>query len=188
MSKTAKSLVVCLLLLTLVGASAFAKQEVEKHTFHFGLNPFSWIYGVYKGEVGIPLTGLVELAGQFTYVDRGRQAAIYGVDLDAYWKRLNAGLIVHIFPNQMATGFFISGRLSYLRFTVVDEIASTEDVYDDATAGVDIGWRYIWEFENGWGMFLQFYGGAERFFFNGEISDEFFPILPVTGFHFGFLM
>jgi hypothetical protein len=188
MSKTAKSLVISLALLILVGGGAFAKQDVEKHTFHVGINPFSWIYGSYKGEVGMPLSGLVELAGQFYYVDRGKQAAIYGADLDVYWKRLNAGLVVHLFPSQMATGFFISGRLTYLRFTWVDEIAATEDVYDDLTAGVDIGWRYIWEFDSGWGMFLQFYGGIERFFFNGEISDVFFPILPVGGFQFGFLM
>jgi hypothetical protein len=38
-------------------------------------------------------------------------------------------------------------------------------------------------------MFLQFYGGIERFFFNGEIGDDIgFPLLPVAGLHLGFHM
>jgi hypothetical protein len=87
----------------------------------------------------------------------------------------------------MATGFFVSGRLMYLNYKDVD--GGTETIYNDVTAGVDIGWRYLWEFESGYGMYLQFYGGVERFFFNGEIADAFgIPLLPVFGFHIGFHM
>jgi hypothetical protein len=187
MSKTAKSLVVCLLLLVLVAAGAFAKQDVEVHKVHVAINPFSWIWGAYTGEVGFPLSGLVEIAGQITYVNGKAQRRIFGLDTDTYSQRLTVGPVVHIFPSEMATGFFVSGRLMYLHFKFVD--LGVEDIYNDVSAGIDIGWRYIWEFESGYGMLLQFYGGLERFFFNGDIGDDFgFPILPVAGFHIGFLM
>ena len=189
MSKTAKLMIVSLLLLVLVGAGAFAKQDVEKHIFHVGLNPFSWIWGVYAGEVGVPLTGLVEVAAQFNYVDGEAQRRLFGLDTDIYSKRLTVGPVVRLFPSQMATGFFVSGRVMYLNFRYVDENISKDETYNDVTAGIDIGWRYLWEFESGYGMFLQFYGGIERFFFNGDIGDDFgFPILPVAGFHLGFHM
>jgi ABC-type glycerol-3-phosphate transport system substrate-binding protein len=189
MSKTAKFLIVSLLLLVLVGAGAFAKQDVEKHTVHVGINPFSWIYGAYKIEVGMPLTGFVELAAQFNYVDGEAQRKLIGEDTDTYTKRLTGGAVVHLFPSQMATGFFISGRLMFLNFRYVDKATSTDYTKQDMSAGIDMGWRYLWEFEGGWGMFLQFYGGIERFFFNGDIADDFgFPILPVSGFHIGFHM
>jgi hypothetical protein len=187
MSKTVKSLIVSLLLLVLVGAGAFAKQDVEKHTVHVGLNPFSWIWGVYSGEVGIPLTGFIELAGQFNYVNGEAQRKILGLDRDSYSKRFTGGAVVRLFPSQVATGFFISGRLMYLNFKFVD--AGGTDTYNDVTAGVDIGWRYLWEFEGDFGMYLQFYGGIERFFFNGEIGDDLgLPIIPIGGFHIGFHM
>jgi len=188
MSKTTKFLIVSLMLLVLVGTGAFAKQDVEKHTVHVGLNPFSWIWGVYRGEVGIPLTGFIEVAAQFDYVDGQTQREIFGMDTTTYSKRLTAGPVIRLFPSQMATGFFISGRLMYLNFRFVDKGEGTDKTYDDVTAGIDLGWRYLWEFENGWGMYLQFYGGIERFFFNRDISEDFFPILPVTGFHIGFHM
>jgi hypothetical protein len=187
MSKTAKFLIVSLLLLVLVGAGAFAKQDVEKHTVHVGINPFSWIWGVYSGEVGAPLTGLIEVAAQFNYVNGKAQRKLFGLDTDTYSQRLTAGPVVRLFPSQMATGFFVSGRVMYLNFKYVD--AGGETTYNDVTAGIDIGWRYLWEFESGFGMFLQLYGGVERFFFNGDIGDDFgFPILPVGGFHLGFHM
>ena len=187
MSKTAKFLIVSLLLLVLAGTGAFAKQEVEKHTAHVGLNPFSWIYGVYSGEVGVPITGLFEVAVQFDYVDGLAQRKLVSADTDEYTKRLTVGPVVRLFPSQMATGFFISGRLMYLNFKYHDP--GGDEAYDDVTAGIDIGWRYLWEFDSGWGMFLQFYGGIERFFFQGEIADLIgFPILPVAGFQIGFHM
>jgi hypothetical protein len=187
MSKTAKFLIVSLLLLVLVGTGAFAKQEVEKHTVHVGINPFSWIWGVYAGEVGVPLTGLIEVAAQFNYVNGKAQRKLFGIDTDSYSQRLTVGPVVRLFPSQMATGFFVSGRVMYLHFNFVD--VGIEHKYDDVTAGIDLGWRYLWEFESGYGMFLQFYGGIERFFFNGEIGDDIgFPLLPVAGLHLGFHM
>jgi hypothetical protein len=56
------------------------------------------------------------------------------------------------------------------------------------TAGVDLGWRYLWEFPKGWGMYIQGYGGVERFIIHGEIQELLggWPILPVFGFQLGF--
>jgi hypothetical protein len=42
------------LLLVLGSTSGFARQDVETHSVHFGLNPFTWIFGLYNGEIGIP--------------------------------------------------------------------------------------------------------------------------------------
>ena len=187
MSKISKVLILCLTLLVVASFSAFSKQEVEKHTVHVGINPLSWIYGVWEGEVGMPITGVVEVNLQFSYVNGEAQRKLFNADTDTYTKRLTLGPVVRLFPGQNATGFFISGRLMFLHFKYVDE--GSEETYNDATAGIDVGWRYLWEFEGGWGMYVQFYGGLERFFFNGEISDALgFPILPVGGFHLGFHM
>ncbi len=187
MNKTSKVLILCLTLLVVASFSAFSKQEVEKHTFHVGLNPFSWIYGIYEGEVGMPITGVFEVALQFNYVDGEAQRKLVKADTSTYTNRLTMGPVVRLFPGQNATGFFVSGRLMFLNVKYVD--GATEEKYNDATAGIDIGWRYLWEFEGDWGMYLQFYGGLERFFFQGEISDIVgIPILPVFGFHLGFHM
>ena len=187
MRKRTKLLIVTVVLMMLIAAGAFAKQNVEVHTFHVGINPFSWIWSDIKAEVGFPITGIFEVAGQIHYVNGEKQRDLFGADTDEYSKRLTIGPVIRLFPSEMATGFFVSGRLMYLNFTYHD--ATGDTTYNDLTAGVDIGWRYIWEFESGWGMFLQFYGGIERFILNGEIADDIgFPLLPVAGFHLGFQM
>jgi len=129
------------LLLVLVSTSGFAKQDVETHSVHFGLNPFSW---------------------------------------------LKAGPLLRLFPTQNATGFFLSFRVVYLMLHIVDEWADIDETFHDLAVGTDIGWRYLWEFDNDWGMYLQGYVGLDRFILNAEISQLFIPILPFFGFQIGF--
>ena len=191
MGKMSKVLGMVIVLLIVVSLGAFAKQTTEKHTVHFAINPFSWIYGVYNGEVGLPLTGLLEVAAQFNYWDGLAMAKLFSDDTDYYTdyynQRLTVGPVLHVFPAQNATGFFVSARLMYLHFVNVD--LGVKSTYNDVSAGVDLGWRYRWQFAKGGGMLLQFYGGVERFFFQGDIGNHLIlPIILVGGFHLGFLL
>jgi hypothetical protein len=187
-------------LLVLVTSPVFTKQNVEKHTFHIGINPFSWIFGIYNIEVGIPFTGFLEIAGLFDYLDGETLQRLFGIGNDPYdpydsynpyFKWLKVGPVVRLFPSQMATGFFFSFRLMYLFFRYVEEwhdpADSIDESFHDIAFGADIGWRYIWEFDNDWGMYLQGYLGIERHVLNTKISEFFLPLLPVVGFQLGVL-
>jgi hypothetical protein len=186
MNKSPKLLVLCVALLLIASMGAFAKQDVEPHKFHVALNPFSWIWGAYRAEVGMPITGLLEVAGQIEYLDREVVVDMFEFPWDTYQKRLTIGPVVRLFPALNNSGFFISGRLMYMNLTVVT-LGVEEGPFNDVTAGVDIGYRYKWDFPGHWGMNIQAYYGIERYFFNGEISDLInFPLLLVGGFHIGF--
>jgi hypothetical protein len=178
------------LLLVLIGTSGFAKQEVETHSIHFGMNPFSWIFGIYNGEVGFPLTGFIELVGQFNYLNGKTLNRIftggYEDPEEFYFSWLKAGPLLRLFPTQNATGFFLSFRVVYLMFHIVDEWEGIDETFHDLAVGTDIGWRYLWEFDNDWGMYLQGYFGVERFMLNAEIADLYLPFLWVGGFQIGF--
>jgi len=178
------------LLLVLVGTSGFAKQDVETHSVHFGLNPFTWIFGLYNGEIGIPLTGFLELVGQFDYLNGKTLVRILsgGEDFEDefYFSLLRAGPLLRLFPTQNATGFFLSFRFVYFMFHVVDEWDDIDETFHDLAVGTDIGWRYLWEFDNDWGMYLQGYLGMERFLLHAEIADFHLPFFMVYGFQIGF--
>jgi hypothetical protein len=187
MKKSAKVIALCMALLLCAAVGAFAKQNVEKHTVHIGLNPFSWIFGVWNAEVGAPITGLVEVAGQVNYINGREVANIFGGDVTVYPINLTLGGIVRLFPTLNATGFWVGARFMYLNYTWVD--GATETTYNDMTAGVELGYRYLWDFPGGWGMFIQGYFGIERYFFHGEIADlTGIPILLVGGMQLGFHM
>jgi len=185
-----KAALLIVLLLVLGSTSGFAKQDVETHSVHFGLNPFSWIFGIYNGEIGIPLTGFLELVGQFNYLNGKAFLRIMsgGEDFEDefYFSWLKAGPLLRLFPTQNATGFFLSFRVVYLMLHVVDEWDGIDETFHDLAVGTDIGWRYLWEFDNDWGMYLQGYVGLDRFILNAEISQVFIPILPFFGFQIGF--
>ena len=187
--KTKKVALLIVLLLVLVSTSGFAKQDVETHSVHFGLNPFTWIFGIYTGEVGFPLTGFLELDGQFNYLNGKTLNRIfsggYEYEDESYISWLKAGPLLRLFPTQNATGFFLSFRLMYLMLHIVEEWDGIDETFHDIAAGTDIGWRYLWEFDNDWGMYLQGYFGVERFILNAEIAD-FVPLLWVAGFQIGF--
>jgi hypothetical protein len=167
-----------------------ARQDVETHSIHFGLNPFTWIFGIYSGEVGVPLTGFLELAGQFDYLNGRTLLEVFSggevPDEGFIFTWLKAGPILRLFPAQNATGFFLSFRAMYMYFRAVDEGAGIDERFDEFIIGTDVGWRYIWEFDNDWGMYLQGYVGVERFLLNYEIADLFMPILFAWGFQIGF--
>jgi hypothetical protein len=186
-----KAAFLILLLLVLVSTSGFARQDVETHTFHFGLNPFTWIFGLYNGEIAVPLTGFLELAGQFDYLDGKALIRMMsgGEDYEdeIYFSLLRVGPLLRLFPTQNATGFFLSIRLMYLMFHGVDEWDGIDETYHDLSVGTDIGWRYLWEFDTGWGMYVQGYFGLERFLLNEEIADFLpLPIFSVYGLQIGF--
>ena len=187
MNKRLKLLVLCVAVLLVASVSAFAKQNVEPHKFHIALNPFTWIWGAYRAEVGVPITGLLEVAGQIEYIDGKAFMELFQLeDWETYTQRLTVGPVIRLFPSLNNSGFFISGRLMYLNLVAVT-LGIESGPYNDMTAGVDIGYRYKWDFPGKWGMNIQFYAGVDRYIFNGEISDEInFPLLPVSGFHIGF--
>ena len=81
MRKRTKLLIVTVVLMMLIAAGAFAKQNVEVHTFHVGINPFSWIWSDIKAEVGFPITGIFEVAGQIHYVNGEKQRDLFGAPL-----------------------------------------------------------------------------------------------------------
>jgi hypothetical protein len=179
-----------LILLITIAVAGFARQDVETHSIHIGMNPFTWIFGIYSGEVGIPLTGFIEIAGQFDYLDGRTLIRTFSggdePDEGFIFTWVKVGPILRLFPAQNATGFFLSFRAMYMYFRAVDEWDGIDETFHDFVMGTDIGWRYIWEFNNDWGMYLQGYFGIERFLLNYEISDIYMPILFVWGFQIGF--
>ena len=65
--------------------------------------------------------------------------------------------------------------------------SNEEFEYNDFSIGVDLGSRWKWYFNKGFGMSLQVYAGAERFVTNKEITDTFYglPFIYVYGFQIG---
>ena len=184
MSRVAR-VVLVVLSIVLVSGTAVAQQE-GKHLVHVGINPFGVIWGQYKVDVGVPITGFVEAAGQINHF-RGRQFAnLVGSETPEDWPSTTSlGAVVRIFPGQNAAGFFLAGRLMYLNVNPADPAL---DSVNDATAGIDLGWRWKWPLMDRFGMFFQTYFGIQRWVFSGDLQTLFgsfnLPFWPSAGLHF----
>jgi len=181
--------ILCVLTCLLLAAFAVNAQENESHLIHVGINPFGVIYGSYKLDAGVPIGGLLEIGAQVNHF-RGEQFAnLIGSDPTSVATRTTAGFTVRIFPAKTASGFFIGGRLMYLNVDPADPLAST---INDATAGIDLGWRWAWPIGQNFGMFFQTYLGVQRWIFSADIPPILgtlqLPIWPSAGLHFGIFL
>ena len=179
----ASGLLLCLILL----AGVVAAQEGEKHLVHVGINPFGVIWGSYKVEAGVPITGFLEVGAQMNHFSGAQFATLFGAETVAdVPNRTTVGAVVRIFPARSASGFFIGGRLMYLNVNTRDPVL---DSINDVTAGIDLGWRSKWQLTEGFGMFFQTYLGVQRGIFNSSVQSIFgllnLPIAPSAGLHFG---
>jgi hypothetical protein len=182
-----KRWIIILTIVLLIAGMAASAEEGEKHTIGVGINPFGPLWGSYKIDVGIPVTGLIEVGAQVNYFSFRQMAKMWNITGSDFPDILNVGGIVRIFPSQKAAGFFIGGRIMYLN--VRPPASSTDPPVNDATAGIDLGWRFKWHFAGGWGMYFQSYLGIQRWILSGgELQDTigvFIPIWPSFGMHFG---
>jgi hypothetical protein len=184
-----KRLVFLTVFLMVLSLAAFA-EERDIQTISVGIHPFGPLWGVYKVDIGVPINGILEVAGQINYWSVEQLVKLYGVDpteLGDMPNFLTAGVLLRVFPSQEASGFFIGGRAMYLMVKLPE--AAGGDSYSDMTAGVDLGWRFKWNFDAGWGMFFQTYVGIQRWIFRGgdfaETIGLAFPLWPTGGMHFG---
>ena len=175
--------------LMVLSLTAFA-EERDIHKISIGIHPFGPLWGVYKIDVGVPISGIFEVAGQLNYWSVEQFVGLWGVDpaeLGDLPNFLTVGAIFRIFPSQEASGFFIGGRAMYLMVELPESVGG--DSYSDMTAGIDLGWRFKWVFDAGWGMFFQTYIGVQRWIFQGgDFADTVglaFPLWPTAGMHFG---
>jgi len=179
-------IIILTVVLLAAGLTAFA-EEGEPHNLSVGIHPFGPLWGSYKIDVGLPVTGLIEVGGQVNYFSFKQLAKMWNITGEEFPDILNLGGIVRIFPSQEATGFFIGGRVMYLN--VRPPASSLEDPISDVTAGIDLGWRFKWHFEGGWGMFFQTYFGIQRWLLQGGEMQEtigiVLPIWPTAAMHFG---
>jgi hypothetical protein len=174
-------LAVCLLL---VGGVVATAEEGGKHLVHFGVNPFSWIWADYNFEVGVPLSGLLEVGASLDYWDFVAAAEIFGsdpVDAADNAKLFTVGAFVRVFPAKTASGFFIGGRVSYFHINSL----VLPDSINDLMAGVDIGWRWKWPLSGNFGLFFQADVGIQRWISQDISAIWPLPILPRGGLLFG---
>ena len=176
--------------LLLSGMSSFAEEVAEEkkiHSIGIALNPFGPLYGMYRLEVGIPITGLIEVGAQLNYFSVNQFVKMYGATTVDMPSILTIGGIARLFPSEEVAGFFIGGRVMYINIIPGD---TGIDPISDMTAGIDLGWRFKWIFEAGWGMYFQSYFGIQRWLFQGGDMESTvgiaFPIWPTIGLHFGF--
>jgi hypothetical protein len=170
--------------------SIVAADESENHLFHVGINPFGVIYGSYKLDFGVPILGFLEVGGKINHF-RGQQFAnLIGSETpeDApTWT--NIGAVVRVFPSKTASGFFIGGRIMYLNINPQDPLEAS---INDATFGIDIGWRWKWLFSGSFGMFFQTHFGIQRWVFTGDMESPLgalnLPLWPSAGLHFGIFL
>ncbi len=175
-----------LVLVVCAVATPLAADDGDSHLVSVGINPFGWIWGSYRIDVGVPLGGLLEVGGQLNYFNFRQFSGLFGFDTDDGPSPmfLTMGPLLRVFPAQDAQGFFIGGRMMFLRVTSPEDDITVNDM----TAGIDVGWRFKWDLQGPVGLFFQTSLGFQRWIFSGDIGETVglvFPVWPNAGMHFG---
>ena len=199
MAERARLVVAILCLLVLGNVSPAAEPEV--HRIHLGVSPFGVIWGMYRAEVGVPLSDIAEAAVQVNHFRGNQFAKMIGSAEPLHWPdTMSLGATLRVFPSKQPAGLFVAARLMYLHVEKREpEVVFTREasswtgrstsLIHDATAGIDVGWRWKWPLTGRGGLVFQPSFGVQRWLLGGDLEQVFgkinLPVWPSSGLHFG---